>query len=293
MKAMLALSFLRVVGHYAKAPGRFGLKPVWRNSTHIKGDEPFLNGSAFGNASNPKISKDISITLKHGTNKIDLWSLAVGLKNYDAFFGKTGAGSTGPVELEGLKSGSIIDLSSQRWTYQIGLRGESQGLETGGSALWVSGSPKGQLLTWYKTNFEAPSGDGPLVIDFTGMTKGEAWVNGQGIGCYWPGYNAPTGGCSKGGDPKLISFRTQELESLCFHVFENHPLPIEAWSQDKNSKSESKPRVSLECPHPNQVISSIKYASFGTPQGKCGSFSHGECRSTNALSILQKVVFCI
>ncbi|GJS21342.1 beta-galactosidase 8, partial [Tanacetum coccineum] len=248
--------------------------------------------------------------------------------NYGAFFDKTGAGITGPVELEGLKSGSIIDLSSQRWTYQIGLRRESQGLETGGSALWVSGSPKGQPLTWYKTNFEAPSGDGPLVIDFTGMTKGEAWVNGQGIGCYWPGYNAPTGGCSKcsykgqyspskclkncgkpsqklyhvprtwlkpsgnvlvlfeeiGGDPKLISFRTQELESLCSHVSENHPLPIEAWSQDKNSKSESEPRVSLECPHPNQVISSIKFASFGTPQGKCGSFSHGECRSTNSQS---------
>ncbi|PWA55287.1 D-galactoside/L-rhamnose binding SUEL lectin domain-containing protein [Artemisia annua] len=324
-------------------------------STDIKGDEPFLNdasqttihvkslghvlhlfvndqleGSAFGNSGNPKISKDISITLKRGTNKIDLLSLTVGLQNYGAFFDKTGAGITGPVEFDGSKSGSTLDLSSQRWTYQIGLKGESLGLDTGDSSLWVSGSPKGQPLTWYKTNFDAPSGDGPLAIDFTGMTKGEAWVNGQGIGRYWPGYNAPTSGCSDcsykgpyssskclkncgkpsqklyhvprswlkpsgnvlvlleeiGGDPNQISFATQELDSLCSHVSQSHPLPIEAWSQNKKSKSE--PRVSLECPHPNQVISSIKFASFGTPQGKCGSFSHGECRSTKALSVLKK-----
>ena len=92
-----------------------------------------------------------------------------------------------------------------------------------------------------------------------------------------------------GGDPNQISFATQELESLCSHVSQNHPLPIEAWSQNKKSKSKSEPRVSLECPHPNQVISSIKFASFGTPQGKCGSFSHGECQSTKALSVLKKV----
>lgn len=95
-----------------------------------------------------------------------------------------------------------------------------------------------------------------------------------------------------GGDPTQISFATQELESLCSHVSESHPIPMEAWSQDKSTrklKLKSKPRVSLKCPHPNHVISSIKFASFGTPKGKCGSFSHGECRSTNALSTIQKV----
>nr|XP_043634605.1 beta-galactosidase 8 [Erigeron canadensis] len=324
----------------------------------IKGDEPFLHdgsqtnlhvkslghvfhlfvndqleGSATGSASQPQISKDIPITLKSGKNKIDILSLTVGLQNYGAFFDKTGAGITGPVELMGLTNGSSVDLSSKQWTYQIGLKGEALGLNTGGSSLWVSGSPKSQPLTWYKTNFDAPSGDNPVAIDFTGMGKGEAWVNGQSIGRYWPAYIAPTSGCSDcsykgsyssskclkncgkpsqklyhvprswlkpsgnvmvlfeeiGGDPTRISFATQELESLCSHVSQSHPLPVDTWSQDKSRiKSKSEPRVSLECPHPNQVISSIKFASFGTPQGKCGSFSHGKCRSTNALSVIQK-----
>lgn len=331
-------------------------------STDIKGDEPFLHdgsqtvlhvkslghvlhlfvngqleGSAIGNANTPDVSKDIPITLKPGKNKLDLLSVTVGLKNYGAFFDMAGAGITGPVQLKGLKNGSTVDLSSQRWTYQVGLKGETLGLHTGGSSLWVLGSsvPKSQPLIWYKTNFDAPTGDNPLAIDLTGMGKGEAWVNGESIGRYWPSYSAPNSGCADscsykgpygsskclkncgkpsqtryhvprswlkpsgnvlvlfeeiGGNPTQISFATQELESLCSRVSESHPLPVEAWTRDKKSrrKSKSKPRVSFECPHPNQVIDSIKFASFGTPQGKCGSFSHGECRSTDALSILQK-----
>ncbi|XP_071726460.1 beta-galactosidase 8 [Rutidosis leptorrhynchoides] len=288
-----------------------------------------LKGSAIGNP----ITKDFPITLKSGKNKLDLLSLTVGLQNYGAFFDLAGAGITGPVQLVGLKNGSTVDLSSQEWTYQVGLKGDKLGLNTGGSSLWVSGYPKGQPLTWYKTNFDAPSGDNPIAIDFTGMGKGEAWVNGQSIGRYWPAYIAPTSGCSDcsykgaynsnkclkncgkpsqtlyhvprswlkpsgnllvlfeemGGDPTQIAFATQELQSLCSHVSQSHPISMEAWSQEKSTKkSKSEPRVSLECPHPNQVISSIKFASFGTPQGKCGSFSHGECQSTDALSILQK-----
>ncbi|KAM0011856.1 putative beta-galactosidase [Helianthus debilis subsp. tardiflorus] len=188
--------------------------------------------------------------------------------------------------------------------YQVGLKGESLGLHTGASTLWVSGSPKSQPLTWYRTNFDAPSGDNPIAIAFTGMGKGEAWVNGQSIRRYWTTHIAPTTGCQecsykgsssptkclkncgepsqklyhvprswlkssgnilvlseeKGGDPTQIAFATQELESVCSQVSESHPLPMEAWSQDK---SKSKPSVSLECPHPNQVISSIKFAIKG------------------------------
>ena len=54
-----------------------------------------------------------------------------------------------------------------------------------------------QEIMLKQANFDAPSGDGPLALDFTGMSKGEAWLNGQGIGRYWPGINAPTSGCSE------------------------------------------------------------------------------------------------
>ncbi|KAI8549111.1 hypothetical protein RHMOL_Rhmol06G0000800 [Rhododendron molle] len=71
-----------------------------------------------------------------------------------------------------------------------GLKGEELGLSNGGSSAWVSGAtlPKEQPLIWYKTTSDAPSGTIPVALDFTGMEKGEAFVNGQSIGRYWPTY---------------------------------------------------------------------------------------------------------
>ncbi|GMP98707.1 hypothetical protein CsSME_00046496 [Camellia sinensis var. sinensis] len=294
-----------------------------------------LAGSGEGNRGNAKVAIEVPITLVPGKNRIDLLSLTVGLQNYGAFFDTWGAGVTGPVKLKGLNNGSTIDLSSRKWTYQTGLKGEELGLSGGGSSVWVSKPtlPKNQPLIWYKTNFDAPSGNNPIALDFTGMGKGEAWVNGQSIGRYWPTNNAPSGGCTNscnyrgpynsnkclkncgkpsqqlyhvprswlqssgntlvlfeemGGDPTQLSFATKQIGSLCSHVSESHPQPVDMWSTDQMTGKKSGPMLSLECPFPNQIISSIKFASFGTPHGTCGSFSHGQCSSSGALSIIQK-----
>ncbi|KAA8531157.1 hypothetical protein F0562_005929 [Nyssa sinensis] len=160
---------------------------------------------------------------------------------------------------------------------RIGLKGEELGLSSGSSSGWESESilPKKQPLIWYKTNFDAPAGNSPIALDFTGMEKGEAWVNGQSIGRYWPTYTASNSGCTNscnyrgtfrsskclkncgkpsqdlyhvprswlqpngntlvlfeemGGDPTQISFVTRQIESLCSHVSESHPLPVDLWS---------------------------------------------------------------
>ncbi|TXG73868.1 hypothetical protein EZV62_002447 [Acer yangbiense] len=329
-------------------------------STDIKADSPFLEdgsqtvlhvqslghalhafvngkfaGGGKGSSGNAKVTVDIPVTLVPGKNTIDLLSLTVGLQNYGAFYDKTGAGITGPVQLKGLKNGTTVDLSSQQWTYQIGLKGEESGLPSGSSSQWISQStlPKNQHLIWYKTTFDAPAGNAPIAIDFTGMGKGEAWVNGQSIGRYWPTYVSQNGGCTDscnyrggyssnkclkncgkpsqslyhvprswlkssgnllvlfeevGGDPTQIAFAAKQTGSLCSHVSESHPLPVDMWSSDQTTGKKSGPVLSLECPIPNQVISSIKFASFGTPRGGCGSFSHSRCSSTKALSVIQK-----
>ncbi|KAM5584077.1 beta-galactosidase 8 [Rosa sericea] len=293
-----------------------------------------LAGSGTGNSGNAKVSVDIPVEFASGKNKIDLLSLTVGLQNYGAFFDLEGAGITGPVQLKGSTTGTTIDLSSQQWTYQIGLKGEDEDLPSG-SSQWISQPtlPKNQPLTWYKTQFDAPGGSNPVALDFTGMGKGEAWVNGQSIGRYWPTNIAPKSGCPDtcnyrgaysadkcrkncgkpsqelyhvprswlkssgntlvlfeevGGDPTQLSFATRQVESLCSHVSESHPSPVDMWSSDSKAGRKSRPRLSLECPFPNQVISSIKFASYGRPSGTCGSFSHGSCRSRSALSIVQK-----
>ncbi|CAI9105117.1 OLC1v1003974C1 [Oldenlandia corymbosa var. corymbosa] len=296
-----------------------------------------LVGSGKGNSGNAKVVLDIPVSLIVGKNTVDLLSVTVGLQNYGAFFDLSGAGVTGPVQLKGLNNGSGVDLSSQQWTYQVGLKGEELGLSGGDSSLWTSQSslPKQQPLIWYKTTIDAPASTDPLALDLSSMGKGEAWVNGQSIGRYWPTYAAPSSGCTDscnyrgsysstkcqsncgkasqllyhvprdwlkpsgnvlvlfeqiGGDPTQISFATKQSGSLCSTVSESHPMPVDMWNTlDQDSSSEKAgPTLSLECPHPNEVISSIKFASFGTPEGTCGSFSHGKCSSKKALSLIQK-----
>ncbi|KAL0460210.1 UNVERIFIED_CONTAM: Beta-galactosidase 8 [Sesamum latifolium] len=329
-------------------------------SIQMKGDEPFLEdgsqavlhvdslghvlyafingklaGSGKGGSSNSKVSIDVPISLQPGKNKIDLLSLTVGLANYGAFFDMRGAGITGPVQLKSSKNGSTIDLSSQQWTYQIGLKGEELGLESGASSLWTTepNLPKNQPLVWYKTTFDAPSGSSPVALDFTGLGKGQAWINGQSIGRYWPtniaGNSGCTGSCNyrgsyssskclkncekptqqlyhvprswlkpsgnilvlfeeMGGNPTQLSFATRETHSICSRISENHPLPVDMWTSDDEKRKTAGPTLSLACPLANQVISEIKFASFGTPHGTCGSFGHGRCSSKMARSIVEK-----
>ncbi|VAI07608.1 unnamed protein product [Triticum turgidum subsp. durum] len=298
----------------------------------------FINGkfagSSKGNASSSLISLTTPVTLVPGKNKIDLLSATVGL-TYGAFFDLVGAGITGPVKLTGPKG--MLDLSSADWTYQIGLRGEDLHLYNPSEASpeWVSDNsyPTNYPLTWYKSKFTAPAGDDPVAIDFTGMGKGEAWVNGQSIGRYWPTNISPQSGCVNscnyrgtysakkclkkcgqpsqilyhvprsflqpgsndivlfeqfGGDPSKISFTTKQTESVCAHVSEDHPDQIDSWISPQQKLQRSGPALRLECPKEGQVISSIKFASFGTPSGTCGSYSHGECSSSQALAVAQE-----
>ncbi|KAL6907545.1 hypothetical protein ACP4OV_002584 [Aristida adscensionis] len=331
----------------------------YSTSVTVKGGEPYLNGSqsnllinslghvlqvyingkivgsASGSADSSLISFQKPITLVPGRNKIDLLSATVGLTNYGAFFDLVGAGITGPVKLSG--PGGELDLSSADWTYQVGLKGEDLHLYDPSevSPEWVSANayPTNQPLIWYKTKFTAPAGDDPVAIDFTGMGKGEAWVNGQSIGRYWPTNLAPQSGCvnscnyrgayssSKclkkcgqpsqtlyhvprsflqpgsndivlfeqfGGDPSKISFVTRQTGSVCAHVSEAHPAQIDSWISPQQKMQRPGPALRLECPKSGQVISSIKFASFGTPSGTCGSFNHGECSSSQALAVVQE-----
>lgn len=53
-----------------------------------------------------------------------------------------------------------------------------------------------KLYLLIQMKFDAPAGSDPVALDFTGMGKGEAWVNGESIGRYWPTYVASNSGCT-------------------------------------------------------------------------------------------------
>ncbi|KAG5543125.1 hypothetical protein RHGRI_016020 [Rhododendron griersonianum] len=107
-------------------------------------------------------------------------------------------GILGPVTLSGLDQGTTV-LTMQKWTYKVGMKGEAMDLASPNnvsSVEWTQGlSSEGQNpLTWYRAYFDAPEGDEPLALDMLSMGKGQAWINGQSIGRYWPVY--AQGNCS-------------------------------------------------------------------------------------------------
>ncbi|KAF8406482.1 hypothetical protein HHK36_008570 [Tetracentron sinense] len=91
-----------------------------------------------------------------------------------------------------------------------------------------------------------------------------------------------------GGDTSGISLVKRSVTSVCAEVSEYHPT-IKNWQIESYGKSEEfhKPKVHLRCA-PRQFISAIKFASFGTPSGTCGSFQQGTCHAPTSYSILEK-----
>lgn len=93
----------------------------------------------------------------------------------------------------------------------------------------------------------------------------------------------------KGGDPEKITFARRKTSSICSLIAEDYPSADQKSSQEAGSKnSNTKASVHLQCPQ-NGVISAVKFASFGTPTGKCGSYSVGECHDPNSISVVEKV----
>ncbi|KAL8035896.1 hypothetical protein ABFX02_12G124700 [Erythranthe guttata] len=134
-----------------------------------------LSGTVYGSLDNPKLTYNGKVNLRAGLH-YETWN----------------AGVLGPVTLSGLNEGTA-DLTKQTWTYKVGTKGESLKLDSiagSSSVQWVEGSllAKKTPLTWYKTRFDAPTGNDSLGIDMLGMTKGEIWINGESIGRHWPGY---------------------------------------------------------------------------------------------------------
>ncbi|KAL2326198.1 hypothetical protein Fmac_025256 [Flemingia macrophylla] len=257
------------------------------------------------------------VSLKEGPNIITLLSATVGLANYGANFDKIKTGiAGGPVQLIG-KNNVTIDLSTNLWSYKVGLNGEKRQLYNSQPRIGVSwrtnsSYPIGRPMTWYKAEFKAPSRADPVVVDLQGMGKGQAWVNGLSIGRYWTSWISDTNGCSDtcdyrgkyttdkcntncgspsqrwyhvprsflnndkntlvlfeeiGGNPKNISFQTVTAETICAQVEEGALLELSCQG--------------------GKTITQIQFASFGNPEGKCGSFKKGTWEATDGQSTVE------
>ncbi|KAL6974535.1 hypothetical protein U1Q18_028720 [Sarracenia purpurea var. burkii] len=293
-----------------------------------------MAGTVYGTLENPKLSFSNNVKLRAGINKISLLSVAVGLPNVGPHFETWNTGVHGPVTLKGLNEGTR-DLTKQKWSYKVGLKGEGLNLHTlsGSSAIeWVEGSllARKQPLAWYKTTFNAPKGNDPLALDMNSMGKGQIWINGESLGRHWPGYKARgnCGSCSYagtydekkcqsncgeasqrwyhvprswlkpsgnllvvfeewGGDPTGISLVRRTTGSVCADVYEGQPT-LKNWHMLASGKVDKlQPKVHLGCAR-RQKISQIKFASYGLPQGTCGSYREGSCHAHKSYNALER-----
>ncbi|KAF9688767.1 hypothetical protein SADUNF_Sadunf01G0022400 [Salix dunnii] len=302
--------------------------PVWSHNMTLRVKSSgqilhaFVNGELIGSqwAKNggERFVFEQNVKLNHRKNTISLLSATVGFTNYGAFFDTVPSGITGPVELIGYRGDDetvVKDLSSQKWSYKTGLEGLNQKLYSSPSLKWQQDSfPVNRTFTWYKSSFKAPLGTDPVVVDLLGMGKGLAWVNGNSIGRYWPSFiadgdcklepcdyrgsydsNKCLSNCGRpsqrwyhvprsflngngdntlvlfeefGGNPSSVNFQTIAVGSACINAEENK-------------------KIELSCQ--GRQISAVKFASFGNPQGSCGSFVKGYCEgSKDASSVVEK-----
>ncbi|MQM22320.1 hypothetical protein Taro_055371 [Colocasia esculenta] len=257
-----------------------------------------------------------NVVAKPGRNSIALLSISVGLKNYGPAFDLNPEGIVGgPVEL--IRANDILDLSSNPWSYKIGIDGEERRfyLHTSDDPHgWQpSGFPTMRPFTWYKTKFSTPLGKDPVVLDTIGMGKGEAWVNGKSIGRFWPKYLATTDGCKpcdyRGGfSPGNCQTGCGQPSQRWYHVprsflkaGETNTLVLfEEIGGDPSRVSFQTVTTGVACGNVHEgktltlscqgerSISSIQFASFGDPHGTCKAFRKGSCEAKKALSIVQQ-----
>ncbi|KAL9441994.1 hypothetical protein AB3S75_020488 [Citrus x aurantiifolia] len=261
---------------------------------------------------------DKAVSLKKGLNVISLLSVTVGLANYGAFYDLKPTGLiNGGVLLNG-KGNNSINATTYQWSYKVGLNGEAQQFHDPNSrnANWNSKKvPKNRPMTWYKTSFKTPSGEEPVVLDLLGMGKGHAWVNGKSIGRYWPTQIAETTGCDAhcnykgsyndgkcrtncgnpsqrwyhvprsflnnntdntlilfeevGGAPWNVTLQVVTVGTVCANAYEGNNLELYCQGDRR--------------------ISEIQFASFGDPQGTCGSFSLGNYQATQSVAVVEKL----
>lgn len=93
-----------------------------------------------------------------------------------------------------------------------------------------------------------------------------------------------------GGDVSRIGLVKKSVTSVCAEVSENHPH-FRNWQTESHGQLEeqNKPEISLHCTE-GHSISAIKFSSFGTPSGSCGTFQHGACHAPNSNAVLEKVL---
>lgn len=90
-----------------------------------------------------------------------------------------------------------------------------------------------------------------------------------------------------GGNPFEISIKSRSTQTICARVSESHYPPLRKWVSGKISRNDMTPEMQLQC-EDGHIISTIEFASYGTPHGGCQKFSKSKCHASNSLSLVSE-----
>ncbi|XP_050229335.2 beta-galactosidase 15-like [Mercurialis annua] len=279
-------------------------------------------------SANGQVKFEGKIQLKQGINSITLVSVTVGYPNYGGHYDTIQLGVSGPVKLVGRsRKGNqpevSVDLSSNTWVYKTGLQGVDQGFHLVNPSskyqFYTTNLLIHEPFTWYKTLFDAPVGEESVVVDLNGLGKGTAWINGNNIGRYWPKATAPNDGscdaeCSYIGDYSQSGASNSRCVTGCGEPTQRYYHVPREWLQLKDNqlvlfeefggtpesvsiqkvtvgkvcgKSSEGNTINLSCGY-GRKFSKVNFASFGLPNGNCGSFkTNPECH-VDVSSVVEK-----
>ncbi|KAK9099276.1 hypothetical protein Syun_026321 [Stephania yunnanensis] len=257
-----------------------------------------LAGTAYGNIDNPKITFNGNVKLNAGLNKISILSISVGLP-----IGLTGESLnlhtlSGSSSVEWVAGSLVAQGQPLTWYKTIfNAPGGNDPLaldmgSMGKGQVWINGESIGRHWPAYKAS---GSCGGCNYAGTYGEKKcqsncGEASQRWYHVPRSWL---KPTGNLmvvfeEVGGNPHGISLVKRTVQSVCADIYEWQPTLMNYMMQSSGKVDRPlRPKAHLLCA-PGQKISSIKFASFGTPQGACGSFSEGSCHAHKSYDVFEK-----
>ncbi|KAI8025515.1 Beta-galactosidase 13 [Camellia lanceoleosa] len=305
-------------------PMRSDINPVLQIANLGHSMVAFVNGEYIGFGHGSNIEKNFvftkSVVLKPGFNHISLLGATVGFPNSGANMEKRFAGVRA-VTIQGLNAGTL-DVTNNYWGHEVGIKGEKLQVYTEEGLSKVKWSQAkesgiGPPVTWYKTYFDAPEGNNPVALRLSSMGKGMAWVNGKSIGRYWTNYLSPLGQPAQseyhvpraflklgknllvlfeesGGKPEGVEVILVNRDTICSFITEYHPPNVASWVKNGDKMQLTVDELSsgaqLTCPD-GKMIKAVDFASFGDPDGACGSFFEGKCTSPNSKEVVEK--YCL
>ncbi|GAB2269227.1 Beta-galactosidase 1 [Dionaea muscipula] len=91
-----------------------------------------------------------------------------------------------------------------------------------------------------------------------------------------------------GGDPNQIFLVKREVDTICADIYEWQPT-LSNWvlQASGNVNRPLGPQVHLWCPSGLKILS-IKFASFGTPEGTCGDYKEGSCHAHTTRDVFEQ-----